>query len=241
MRNEPPPALFTKREFRREELPGIGVSLFTTLIPVLLMLAGAIASLMLPKESGPAAAMRFLSDPTIALLVAVLAGFYTLGLKRGRDMEDLMRSVNTAASSVAMILLVIASGGAFKQVLMDCGTGNAIQAAVTKLNVSLIVLAWATAAMLRLTLGSATVAALTAAGIVAPMVPGSGAVPELVVLATGAGSVMFSHFNDTGFWMFKEYYNATVKQTFQVWTTMECIVGVAGLLGTLALSVVIRS
>jgi gluconate transporter len=241
MRNEPPPALFTKREFRREDMPGIGVSLFTTLIPVLLMLAGAVASLVLPKESGPAAAMRFISDPTIALLVAVFAGFYTLGLKRGRDMEDLMRSVNTAAASVTMILVVIASGGAFKQVLIDCGTSNAIQAAVTKLNVSLIVLAWATAAMIRLTLGSATVAALTAAGIVAPMVPGSGAVPELVVLATGAGSVMFSHFNDTGFWMFKEYFNATVKQTFQVWTTMECVVGTVGLLGTLALSLVIRS
>jgi Gnt-I system high-affinity gluconate transporter/Gnt-II system L-idonate transporter len=241
MRNEPPPGLYGKHEFRREDLPGIGVSLFTTLIPVLLMLAGAIVALTLPKESPAAGVMRFVSDPTIALLAAVLVGFYTLGLKRGRDMEKLMSSVVSASSSVAMILLIIASGGAFKQVLLDCGTGNAIQSEVHALRLSPIVLAWGTAAMLRLTVGSATVAAITAAGIVSPLVPNSGALPELVALATGAGSLMFSHFNDIGFWMFKEYYNATVKQTFQVWSVMECIVGVVGLLGVLALSVFFKA
>jgi H+/gluconate symporter-like permease len=152
-----------------------------------------------------------------------------------------MSSVVSASSSVAMILLIIASGGAFKQVLLDCGTGNAIQSEEHALRLSPIVLAWGTAAMLRLTVGSATVAAITAAGIVSPLVPNSGALPELVALATGAGSLMFSHFNDIGFWMFKEYYNATVKQTFQVWSVMECIVGVVGLLGVLALSVFFKA
>ena len=235
LRNEPPAGLFEPREFRPEELPSLGVSLATVLSPVMLMLAGAAAEMM--KMQGRAAeAVRFLSDPTIALFAAVLMSFVTLGIRRGRNVESLMKSVGTAVSSVSMVLLIIGAGGAFKQVLLDAGTGEAIKEWASGLAVSPLILAWSVAALLRLALGSATVAAITAAGVVVPLVPGAGVAPELLVPATTAGSLMFSHFNDIGFWMFKEYYNVTVRQTFQIWTVMESIVAIVGLAGTLVLA-----
>jgi gluconate transporter len=229
LKNQPPPELYHPREFRREELPGLAVSLFTVLIPVLLMLAGAVWQ-----------RAKFLGDPNVALFAAVLVGFYTLGLGRGRGMESLMKSVAAAAASISMIVLIIAAGGAFKQVLLDCGAGNAIQALAVKVNFSPILLAWSTAALLRLAMGSATVAAITAAGIMLPLVPGCGVAPELLVIATTSGSLMFSHFNDVGFWMFKEYYNVTVRQTFQIWTVMESLVAVVGLAAVLVLNTILR-
>jgi gluconate transporter len=238
--NQPPADLYRPREFRREELPGLGVSLFTTLIPVLLMLAGAIVTLAAKGNGALKAGALFVSDPNVALCLAVLVGFYTLGLRRGRGMEALMTSAGAGVASVSMVILIIASGGAFKQVLLDCGTGEAIKALAVQASLSPILLAWGTAALLRLALGSATVAAITAAGILLPVVPGSGVAPELLVIATTSGSLMFSHFNDIGFWMFKEYYNVSVKQTFQIWTVMESIVAIVGLVGVLALDLLIR-
>ena len=215
LKNQPPAELFQGTTFRRDELPGLAVSLFSILIPVLLMLSGALASMMRNADGGLMAAAKFVSDPNVALLVAVLVGLYTLGLRRGRQMDALMKSVATAVASVSMVILIIASGGAFKQILVDCGTGNAIKDIVMRAHLSPILLAWATAAMMRLALGSATVAAITAAGIVVPLVPHSGVAPELLVIATTSGSLMFSHFNDIGFWMFKEYYNVTSSRRFR--------------------------
>ncbi len=238
VKNLPPPELYNGREFKREELPGLAVSLLTTLIPVLLMLAGAVVT-MWDGSPGIKGAARFLSDPNVALGLAVFAGFYTLGIRRGRGVEALMKSAGAGASSVTMVILIIASGGAFKQVLLDCGTGDAIKSITAAASLSPILLAWGAAALLRLALGSATVAAITAAGIVLPIVPSSGVAPELLVIATTAGSLMFSHFNDIGFWMFKEYYGVTVRQTFQIWTVMESIVAVVGLAGVLALNLIV--
>ena len=234
--NPPPPGLYTERAFDRANLPGLGLSLFTTLVPVLLMLSGAVAALTAGGNGALAAAARFLSDPNVALLAAVLTGFYTLGIRRGRSMEDLMKSAGVAAASVSMVILIIAAGGAFKQVLLDCGTGEVIKRLAQEIQVSAILLAWGAAALVRLALGSATVAAITAAGMVLPIIPASNVRPELLVIATTAGSLMFSHFNDIGFWMFKEYYNVTVKRTFQIWTVMESIVAVVGLAGAFLLN-----
>jgi gluconate transporter len=236
LKNQPPAELFQGATFRPEELPGLAVSLFSILIPVLLMLMGALASMMRNAGGGVMAAAKFVSDPNVALLAAVLVGLYTLGLRRGRKMEALMKSLGAAVASVSMVILIIASGGAFKQILVDCGTGDAIKDIVMRAHLSPILLAWATAAMMRLALGSATVAAITAAGIVVPLVPNSGVPPELLVIATTSGSLMFSHFNDIGFWMFKEYYNVSIKQTFQIWTVMESIVAVVGLAGVMLLN-----
>ena len=238
-KNQPPPGLYERREFRPEELPGIGISLFTILIPVALMLIGAVVTMTVKNGGALLTTAKFMSDANVALLLAMLVGLYTLGIRRGRDMEALMKSVGTATASVAMLLLIIASGGAFKQILLDCGTADVVKTMTSQAGLSPILLAWGTAALLRFAIGSATVAALTAAGIVLPMIPGSGVRPEILVIAISTGSLMFSHFNDTGFWMFKEYYGATIKQTFQVWTVMECIVGTVGLIGTLLLNSVI--
>jgi Gnt-I system high-affinity gluconate transporter/Gnt-II system L-idonate transporter len=235
LKNQPPAELYRAVTFRKDDLPGLGLSLFTILIPVLLMLAGALASMAWRTGSRFLAASKFLSDPNVALLLAVLVAFYTLGLRRGRSMEALMKSVGAAAASISMVILIIAAGGAFKQVLVDGGTGDAIKDIAAHAQLSPILLAWATAALMRLALGSATVAAITAAGIIVPLVPHCGVAPELLVIATTSGSLMFSHFNDIGFWMFKEYYNVSVKQTFQIWTVMESIVAVVGLAGAFLL------
>ncbi|HEY2019221.1 MAG TPA: gluconate:H+ symporter [Bryobacteraceae bacterium] len=231
LKNQPPPELYRPAAISRDALPGVGVSLFTTLIPALLMLAGAVVSMTATAGSGFSGTAKFLSDPNVALPVAVLVGLYTLGLRRNRGMEELMKSAGAATANVSMIVLIIASGGAFKQVLLDSGAGAAITSIAHDAHISPILLAWSTAALMRLALGSATVAAITAAGIIVPLVPNSGVAPELLVIATTSGSLMFSHFNDIGFWMFKEYYNVSVKQTFQIWTVMESIVALVGLAG----------
>jgi gluconate transporter len=235
-KNAPPPELYQHREFRDEELPSFGISIATILIPVALMLFGAIASLTAAPNSSLAAFAKFISDANVALFLGLLTAIVTLGIARGRGMDSVMKNVSAAASSVAMLLLIIAAGGSFKQVLIDGGVADAIKRFAASTSASPIVLAWATAALMRFAQGSATVAAITAAGIILPLVPTSGVRPELLVIAISTGSLMFSHFSDSGFWMFREYYNATIKQTFQVWTTMECTVGLVGLLGTLLLN-----
>ncbi|MEO8481960.1 MAG: gluconate:H+ symporter [Acidobacteriota bacterium] len=239
MKNQPPPELYQHREFREEHLPSFGTSLFTILIPVLLMLIGAIVNLTMPAGSPIVKASAFLSDANIALMIGLFVAMWTLGMGRGMSMEGVMKLVVTAGSSVALLLLIIASGGGFKQILLDSGVADVIKAMATKSAMSPLVLAWTTAAFVRFAIGSATVAGIAAAGIVLPMLPGSGVRPELLVIAVSSGSLMFSHLNDTGFWMFKEYYNASVKQTFQVWTVMECTVGTVGLIGVLILNAIV--
>lgn len=240
LKNAPPPEFYTHREIEATELPGVGTSLMAVLTPVLLMLAGAAVELS-GVSGGAARAAKFVSDPTMALLLGVLFSLYSLGIRRGRDMESLMKSVGAAAASVSMVLLIIAAGGAFKQVLLESGTGDAIKQIAARIAASPLIVAWCAAALLRLALGSATVAAITAGGIVLPLVADSGVSPELLVLATTAGSLMFSHFNDIGFWMFREYYGVTVRQTFQIWTVMESIIAIVGLVGTLALGTVVHA
>ena len=135
-----------------------------------------------------------------------------------------------------MVLLIIAGAGALKQVLIDSGVSNDIGALLNESSISPLVLAWVIATLIRVCVGSATVAGLTAAGIVLPMVSTSGIAPELMVLAIGSGSLMLSHVNDSGFWLFKEYFNLSIKDTLKSWTVMETTVGVMGLLGVLALN-----
>lgn len=147
-----------------------------------------------------------------------------------------MQWLNDAISGVAVILLIIGAGGVFKQVLIDSGTGNYITALSTKWQLPPLIFGWLVAAMLRITLGSATVAGLTAAGIIAPIVAAGNVSPELMVLSVGAGSIFFSHVNDTGFWMFKEFFNLTLKQTFLSWSLMETVISVLGLAGVLLLN-----
>ena len=170
------------------------------------------------------------------MLVAVLFAIFILGINRGQKMQDIMAKSSTALSSATMIIMIIGAGGAFKQVLIDSGIGTDLAAYFEQSTLSPLLLGWLIATIIRIALGSATVAGLTAAGIVQPLVASSGISPELMVLSIGAGSLMCSHVNDTGFWMFKEYFGISVVDTFKTWTAMETIIGVMGLVGVLILN-----
>ncbi|MBF9252730.1 gluconate permease [Pontibacter sp. 172403-2] len=235
----PPENLFKVRELTEAEMPGYGVSMFTALVPIALMTIAAVLGLLLPVGSGLREFFNFIGDPVMALLLSVLVAIYTLGLRRGRSMADIMKVMTDAVASIAMILLIIGAGGALKQVLVDSGVGSDITALVSGTNLSPLFLAWLITALLRVCLGSATVASITGAGIVVPLLAGTGVSPELMVLSVGAGSLMFSHVNDPGFWMFKEYFGLTLPQTIATWSVMETIISVMGLLGVLLLEQII--
>ena len=220
-----------------EHAPGFGISVFTVMIPVLLMLVASAADFALRAASPARAALQFVGHPIVALLVALLFSFWSLGRKRRFTKDQILRYSNDCLSPTATILLVIGAGGGFNQVLLQSGVGRAIAGLAIGSSVSPLLLAWIVAALIRVATGSATVAMTTAAGIVAPIaaaIPGTNA--ELLVLATGAGSLVLSHVNDAGFWLIKEFFNMTVPQTLKTWTVAETIIGVAGLGFTMLLS-----
>ncbi|WP_342429678.1 GntP family permease [Neobacillus sp. FSL H8-0543] len=245
------PASFTKtgsiaslgeqKSFKLEETPGFGISVFTALLPVILMSIATIITL-LQKTNGfedntLLAAIRFIGDAGTAMLLSLLFAVYSMGLARKIPMKDIMNSCTTAILHIGMMLLIIGGGGAFKQVLITGGVGDYVAELFKGTSLSPILLAWIIAAILRIALGSATVAALTTAGLVIPMLGQSDVNLALVVLATGAGSLIASHVNDAGFWMFKEYFGLSMKETFATWTLLETIISVAGLGFILLLSI----
>jgi Gnt-I system high-affinity gluconate transporter len=176
----------------------------------------------------------------MAMLIAVLAGIYLLGLRRGKSMRTLMRSLEDAFKGVAPVMLIIAGAGVFMQVMSDGGVNVYIARQLVHTTVSPLILGWCIAALIRVCTGSSTVAALTTVGILLPHLQQSQVRPELLVLAIGAGSMTFSHVNDGGFWLFKEYFNLTIRQTFATWTVMETLVSVAGLSMVLLLNQIVH-
>jgi Gnt-I system high-affinity gluconate transporter len=218
------------------ELPGVFNSFATALLPVWLLAAATGASAMPIADPALKSIVAFLANPMIVMLIALLVALFTLGVARGRKLSQLMSGAQDAMRDIAPILLVIAGAGALKQVLVDSGVSAQLGAQLSQLPVPPLVLGWIVATLIRICLGSATVAGLTAAGIVAPVVQASGIDPALMVLAIGAGSLMCSHVNDSGFWMFKEYFGLSLKDTFRSWTLMETLVGVFGLIFVLILS-----
>jgi gluconate:H+ symporter, GntP family len=222
------------------EMPGFGIALLTVLIPVILMLLASAADVMLDAASPVRSALHFVGHPIVALLLALLFSFWSLGRARHFTREQLLKFCNDCLAPTAAILLVIGAGGGFNQVLVQSGVGRVVADMARGSHASPLVLAWTVAALIRVATGSATVAMTTAAGIVAPItvsMPGTNA--ELLVLATGAGSLVLSHVNDAGFWLIKEFFNMTVPQTLKTWTVAETIIGVAGLGFTLLLSLVL--
>ena len=234
-----PKGLYNPKIFTAEEMPSFGTSVATALIPVFFMAIQAITKMTLPKDSIIVKYASFFGDPVIALLIAVIVAIFTFGLNRKKKMDEIMQTVADAITTIAMVLLIIAGGGALKQVLVDSGVANYIANAMQGSSISPLLLAWSIAALLRLALGSATVAAMTAAGIVAPIVVATGVSPELMVIATGAGSLIFSHVNDPGFWLFKEYFNLSIPETLKSWSVMETLISVCGLVGVLLINVLI--
>ncbi|EJS74345.1 gluconate permease [Bacillus cereus] len=233
-------SLGEQRVFKLEETPGFGISVFTALLPVILMAIATIITLLQKtigfKDNSLLAAIQFIGNADTAMLISLLVAIYTMGLARNIPIKNVMESCTAAISNIGMMLLIIGGGGAFKQVLIDGGVGNYVAELFKGTSLSPILLAWIIAAILRISLGSATVASLTTVGLVIPMLGHSDVNLALVVLATGAGSLIASHVNDAGFWMFKEYFGLSMKETFATWTLLETIISVAGLGFTLLLS-----
>jgi Gnt-I system high-affinity gluconate transporter len=218
------------------EMPGFWVSLISSLLPVLLISLSTIAGFIFQEDNVIRKVLGFAGNPVVAMLISVLVAVYTLGLARGRKLPDLMNSIAHSVTSITMIMLLIAGAGALKQVLIDGGVSKYIAGLLSQSTLSPLFLGWLIATVLRFCVGSATVAGITAAGIVLPMLSGTNVKPELMVLAIGSGSLMLGHVNDGGFWLFKEYFNLSVKDTLRTWTIMETSIGVSGLLGVLLLS-----
>lgn len=226
-------------QLEESQMPGTLTSIFTALLPVVLIAVATLGSYILAPGSALLRVLEFVGNPVIAMLIAVLVAIYTLGLARGRSMKEVMGTVAEGVQGITMVTLVIAGAGALKEVLVDSGVSDYIAGLMRGSSVSPLILAWGIATVIRVCVGSATVAGLTAAGIVLPLVTDQSASPELMVLAIGSGSLMLSHVNDSGFWLFKEYFNLSVSDTLRTWTLMETTVGVMGLLGVLVLNALI--
>ena len=228
-----------KIETEEKKLPGVFESFMLALLPVLLIALAVIANTFFPGESIAKKVILFTGDATIALLLSVLLAVFILGIAKGRSMQQVMKWLNDSISGVAVILLIITAGGVFKQVLIDSGTADYITSFSKQWNIHPLLFAWLITALLRVAIGSATVAGITAAGIVSPLLATGTVSPELLVLAVGTGSVFGSHVNDSGFWIFKEFFQISLKQTFLSWTVMETLISILGLVGVMVLSMVV--
>jgi gluconate transporter len=219
-----------------DQLPGLGISLVVALMPLLLLTLTTIFQFFDVKDGWFLRFVHFIGDPNMAMLISVLAAVYWLGLKRGNKMKTVMKQLEDAFKGISVILLIIAGSGVFMQVMSDSGVNTYIGTILENLSIPPLILGWMIAAIIRICIGSATVAGLTTVGIILPLLHSQHIHPELMVLAIGAGSLMFSHVNDGGFWLFKEYFNVSIKQTFATWSVMETIVSVTGLIGVLILN-----
>jgi Gnt-I system high-affinity gluconate transporter len=231
---------FQTHTFPANALPGAFNSFLTALLPVLLLILTDLLVFAAGNQKTVHALAEFLSDPAIVMLISVLTATASLGLFAGKSMKEVMRIYAEAIKDVSMILLILAGSGALKQMLTDSGVSNEIAALLQGRSVHPLILAWLIAAIIRVCIGSATIAGLTAAGIVLPMMQQHAVNPSLMVLSVGAGSLMFSHVNDGGFWLFKEYFNLSIKDTLRSWSTMEAIVSVVGLGGVMLLNAILR-
>lgn len=234
-----PMASFKAKELTEEQLPNGFKSFFTALLPVILLAAASFLPIILKSDSAILPYVVFAGSPSVVMLIVLMAATWLLGLSQGKKITEIMAIYSDALKDIAMILLIIAGSGALKQVLTESGVSNQIAGYLQHIKAEPLFLAWMIAAIIRFCVGSATVAGLTTAGIIIPLMEQTHTNPNLMVLAVGAGSLMFSHVNDAGFWMFKEYFGLTLKDTFKSWALMESIVGVVGLAGVLLLNAII--
>lgn len=220
-------------------LPTFSNSMVSALMPVFLLSGTFVLSFFIRENTPFSNLLHFLKEPSVLMLLSLIIVTFTLGIQRGMPIKKVMQVYDEGVREVATIILIIGASGGLKQIMVDSQVSAQIAGVFQTLAIHPLVLAWMVAAAIRVVLGSATVAGLTAAGILAPVVTQLGVDVNLLILAIGAGSIFCSHLNDTGFWMFKEYLNLSVKQTFLSWSVMETIVSVMGLLGVLALSMVV--
>lgn len=233
---KPLEAFFNPKVLKEDEMPSLGASVFSALLPVILLAVTAGFNFVVDTDSVIGKVLSFLGDPFIAMLISVVVAIYILGIRRNKTMNEVSETLLEGVKGIAMIMLIIGGAGALKQILIESGVSQIIADNLITINASPLILAWGISAVIRVCVGSATVAGLTSAGIVFPLIAQTGADPSLMVLATGAGSLMFSHLNDSGFWLFKEYFNLSIKDTLKTWSIMETIVSVTGIIGVLILS-----
>ena len=231
-----PLELFKGRDVPAEELPSMFYSVFTAVLPILLIGLNTIVSLTTSSQNFFTNTCKVLGDPIVAMAITLLFATYSLGIKNGKKIKDLMQTMTDSIKDISIILLIIGGAGGLKQVLSEGGISDQIAVLVHSMDIQPLIAAWSIAAIIRVLLGSSTVAGLTTAGIMAPMILTSGVDPNLMVLVTGAGSMMFSHVNDSGFWLFKEYFNMSIKDTLKTWSLMETLVSVMGLISVLVLN-----
>jgi Gnt-I system high-affinity gluconate transporter len=221
---------------RDDEMPGLGSSIFTTLLPVILIGISSLSTLIFPEGDIIRTILGFVGDPVIAMLISLLVAVFLFGIALGKKIGDVMDSLGHSVGSITMALLIVAGAGGFKQVLIASGISNHIADLLTNSNLSPLLLAWIISAILRICIGSATVAGLTTAGLILPLATNGMVNKELMVLSIGAGSLILSHVNDGAFWIFKEYFNLSVKDTLATWTVMETIISITGLFCILLLN-----
>ncbi|WP_341224348.1 gluconate:H+ symporter [uncultured Arcticibacterium sp.] len=232
----PDPTIFGFKPVPKELQPGLGISLLVALMPVILLSAGSVIKGYFPDSQF----ILLIAQPYFGMLLSVFFAVYFLGIKQGRNLEDVSKSLAESFKDIAVILLIIAGAGALKEILSASGTSTYIGEMLQHVNINPLLLGWATAAFIRICVGSATVSGLTAVGILAPLFGSQPDFqPELMVLAIGSGSLIMGHLNDGGFWLFKEYFNLSVKDTLKTWTVMETLVSVVGLIGVMLLSLVV--
>jgi Gnt-I system high-affinity gluconate transporter len=225
--------LFVIKDIPKEKQPSLAVSLLVALMPVFLLTITSVVNKYAPDNQ----LLILISEPYIGMLLSLLLAIYLLGVRLGNNIQSVSKQLEEAFKSSAGILLIIAGAGALKQILKDSGTSDFIGLQLQGFDINPLILGWAIAGVLRICVGSATIAGLTAVGILAPLIQQqSGVKPELMVLSIGAGSLMFSHLNDGGFWLFKEYFNLSIKDTLKTWTVMETLVSIIGLIGVLILN-----
>ncbi len=234
-----PLAAFQNATMPQDELPSKFNSFATSLLPVILLAVTTILTFQAKGNESIKSFSAFVGDPSIVMLISLIVATFTLGLNKGVSMKKIMGFYTEAVKDVSMIILIIGGAGALKQILIESGVSNEIAAILKDLPFNPLITGWLVAAIIRVCVGSATVAGLTTAGIIAPMVIQTGVNPELMVLAIGSGSLMFSHVNDPGFWLFKEYFNLSIKDTLRSWSMMESIVSLVGLLGVLLINTMV--
>lgn len=227
---------FQSEGIAEDKLPSLTNSILSAMLPVLLLAITTVAGFFITKESAVYQPLAFIGDSSVVMLISLIVATYTLGISRGLKMKAIMDFYGASVKDVAMIVLIMGGAGALKQVLIESGVSAEIAGQLQNFNMHPLVLGWLIACLIRVCVGSATVAGLTAAGIVAPLILSNPDInPNLMALSVGAGSLMFSHVNDTGFWLFKEYFNLSIKDTIRSWSLMETIVSICGLIGVLVL------
>lgn len=222
-----------------EKLPSFFVSLFSALLPVFLLLITFLLSYFVEKNSILSNTIAFIKEPSVLMMISLITVSFTLGINQGTSIKKVMNIYEEGIKDIAMILLIIGASGGLKQIMIDSQASSVIAAYFQAMTINPLLLGWLIAAVIRLFLGSATVAGLTAAGIIAPLMSHINADPNLMILAIGSGSIFCSHVNDTGFWMFKEYFNISIKDTFLSWSLMESIASIVGIIGILLLSLIV--